>query len=254
MISVLCCWMCVCVCVLHVGTYVCYVVRQGEHAAAKCDSWIIGNWDNVKDLSDWEGTPCLLNNVTALHMVKVKPLHLQNHKKYLKCNLIKKQPRTNYSTCPLTCTSQALGHSFCRKSAALYQERAHLDVSGWTPAPPWCRLSWHPLLTHLEASYSHISAQCSCFSTSRQPTDSQVWCGLYFGREDHLILAGQQTHPERSWLPAKRKGPISQEVSCLPRSCSAGTFSPRNPGFSWLRCDKKLYCNINMYRTETRWL
>lgn len=154
----------------------------------------------------------------------------------------------------LTCTSQALGHSFCRKSEALYRERAHLDVSGWTPAPPWCRLSLHPLLTHLAASYFHIFAQHSCFSTACQPSDSQMRQGLYFARGDHLILAGQQARAERSWLPAKRKCPISQEVSSLLRSCSVGIFSPRSPALSWLCCDKKEYYSINRCRTGTQWI
>lgn len=147
----------------------------------------------------------------------------------------------------LTCTSRVLGRNFYQKSAAPCRERAHLDVSGWTPAPPWCRLSLHPLLTHLAASYSHISERHSCFSTSCQPSDSQMKLSLYFGLEHHLIRAP-------SWFPAKCKCPVFQEVSSHLLSGSAGIFSPRMPGLSWLCRDKREYCSINMCRTETRWI
>jgi len=139
----------------------------------------------------------------------------------------------------LTCTSRALCHSSCRKSAALFQERAHLDVSGWTPAPPWCLLSSHRLSARWAASYSHIFAPRSCFSTSRQPSGSQTRQRLYSARGHHSPPGGQRTHPQPPGLPATRNCLISQEVSSLRRSCPASISSPRNPGLSWLRCGKK---------------
>lgn len=138
----------------------------------------------------------------------------------------------------LTCTNPAPCHSSCRKSAAQFRVRVRLDVSGWTPAPPWFLLSLHPLLTHWAASYSHISARHSCFSTSCQPSGRRARRWLYFVPGDHSIRAGRRTRAARTWLPAKRNCLISQEVSSLLRSCSAGTASPRSPGLSWLSRDR----------------